>query len=116
MTTKVNLKINQGETYRHTMYLKDSQNQVVDITGHTARMQVRSRVDSADVLLELSTDNSGIIISNPTLGEFKLYISATTTANINWVYGVYDLEMVSPNEDVTRLIEGSVNVIKEVTR
>lgn len=116
MTTKVNLKINQGETYRHTLYWKNEQELPVDLTNYTARMQIRSKVDSPTVLLELTTANSGIVISNPVTGEFKLYISATLTSSMTWSSGVYDLEMVAPNDDVTRLIEGKVTVTKEVTR
>lgn len=116
MAAKINLKINQGETYRHTLYWRNDQDQAVDLTNFIARMHVRSKVDSPDVLLELTTENSGIVISNPVNGEFKLYIPATLTAAITWTAGVYDLEMVAPNNDVTRLIEGKVAVTKEVTR
>lgn len=116
MTTKVNLKMNQGETYRHTLYWKDENDQPIDITGFTARMQVRAKTNSPEVLLELTTANGGVILSNPVAGELKLYVSATVTEAFSWIAGVYDLELIAPNDDVTRLIEGKITIIKEVTR
>lgn len=116
MTIKVNLKINQGETYRHTLTWKTEDGTPVNLTGYFARMQIRSTVDSPVVLVSLTTENGGINITNALTGEFKLFISATDTSAFTWVAGMYDLEMLAPNTDVIRLLAGSVSVSKEITR
>jgi len=79
-------------------------------------MQIRAKIDDVTPKLELNTTNNRITIANPIAGEIQLYISATDTSTINWVSGVYDLELVSPSGDVTRLVEGTVSISREVTR
>jgi len=63
-------------------------------------MQIRAKIDDVTPKLELNTTNNRITIANPIAGEIQLYISATDTSTINWVSGVYDLELVSPSGDV----------------
>lgn len=111
------ITILQGETLRRTMVWKAGAPAVpVDLTGCTARMQVRSEVGSPDVLLELTTANGHIEIE-PLDGEITLLLSAAETAAItSWQRGVYDLEVVHSDGSVRRLLEGSVKVKPEVTR
>lgn len=87
----------------------------VDITGCTARMQVRAEVDSPDVLLSLTTENGGIALGGAT-GSVVLTLTALQTAAIDWEQGVYDLELVYPDARVRRLMAGRVVVSPEVTR
>lgn len=87
----------------------------VDLTGYTARMQMRTAVGATDVLVDLTTENSGITLDAAT-GEITLSMSATDTAALAWRQAVYDLELVAPSGFVTRLAEGSVQVTPEVTR
>lgn len=116
MTTKLNLKVNQGATYKHTIFWVDDNDVPINITGHVCRMQARAKLDAPSTLLNLTTENGGLIIANALLGEIRIYLSATDTTNINWTSAVYDLEIEAPNGDVTRLIEGKITVTKEVTR
>jgi hypothetical protein len=87
----------------------------MDLTGYTARMQARSSVGAADTLLDLTTENSGIVI-DPATGTIELRIDATDTAALAWTQGVYDLELVDATGFTTRLAQGSVSVEREVTR
>lgn len=94
---------------------KDSAGAAVNLTGYTARMQVRQNASAEEVLLELSTTNSKISIT-PLTGTITLIFSAATTAAIDWKRGKYDLEMTSADGTVTRLIEGEITVSREITR
>ena len=87
----------------------------VDLTGCTARMQVRSEVTSPVVLVELTTENGRILLGGAD-GTVDLLISAADTAAFAWEAGVWDLEIVHPGGQVTRLAEGSLSVSPEVTR
>jgi hypothetical protein len=87
----------------------------LDLTGYTARMQLRASVASPDVLLELSTATTGITIDSPT-GTIQRTIAATDTAAITWTQAVYDLVLTDGAGKVTRLAEGNVIVRREVTR
>lgn len=113
---KVKLFIDQGATFRKRLVWSTGTPAVpVDLTGYTARMQIRADIASPTVLHELTTENGGITLGGAT-GQIDLYISAAATAAFAWQAGVYDLELVAPNGDVTRLIEGTVQVSREVTR
>lgn len=90
-------------------------NQPTDLAGYIARMQIREAVDSASVLLELTSTAGDIVLDN-VLKTITLTIDAVDTAALTFTAGVYDLEMVSPGGVVTRLLEGAVSVIGEVTR
>ena len=114
--SKLNLPIvEKGATYRHTLFWKDSSNVAIDLTGCTAKLQVRESVDSESVIVELSTENDRIII-DPELGKIDLFISDEDTTVLDGFGGVYDLEVYLSNGDTTRLIEGRMTFKPEVTR
>ena len=117
MTTPAKLKftIYQGATFRKRLKWTAPSGTPVDLTGCTARMQVRSEVASPDALLELTTVNGGIVLGGA-LGTIDLYVSDEDTGAIAWDGGVWDLEIVHPGGEVTRLAQGSVSVSPEVTR
>ena len=116
-TFKINLKINQGATFSKLVTWKTGTPPVpVDLTGCTARMQVRARVDSPTALLDLTTENGGIVLGG-VLGTIEFCkLSATASAAIGWKSGVYDLEIVFPGGTVLRKMAGSVAISPEVTR
>lgn len=107
--------IEQGATLLKPIVWKDSSGTPVNLTGYTAKMQVRQSVASPDILLEMSTANSKIQLT-PSTGTITLVFSAATTAAIAWKRGKYDLELTSADGTVTRLIEGQISVSQEITR
>jgi hypothetical protein len=113
---KLKLTIEQGATFRKTLTWKAGTPAVpVDLTGCTARMQIRSEITSATILVTLTTENGGIILGGAA-GTIELFIDPVATAAITWTAGVYDLEVVFSLTDVRRLLYGVVAVSPEVTR
>lgn len=90
-------------------------NQPVNLSGLTARMQIRAKLDDVAVIKELTTLNGGIIINN-TAKTIEIYISATDTALFSFQSAVYSLELVSASGEVTQLINGTLTLVREVTR
>lgn len=107
--------IEQGATYNQPLVWKDSSGTTVNVTGYTARMQIRKTVDATTIILTLTTENGRITVGGSN-GLITLLVSATDTAALTSFCGVYDLEVISPTGVVTRLLEGQVEVSKEVTR
>jgi zona occludens toxin (predicted ATPase) len=107
--------IEQGATLIKPIVWKDSTGTAVNLTGWTAKMQVRQSIASEDVLLEMSTSNGKITIT-PLTGSINLIFSAATTAAITWKRGKYDLELTAADGTVVRLIEGQITVSQEITR
>jgi len=110
------LLVEQGSTYSQSVQWKTgSPAAAVNLTGYTARMQLRSSVTASTAALSLTTENGRISITANT-GTVTLSISATDTAALTAGRYVYDLELVSSGGQVTRLMEGVVTVSAEVTR
>jgi len=110
-----NFEIEQGATLVLPFVWQSSDGTPVDLSGYTARMQVRRTVSSPDVLLEATTANNRLQIS-ALAGQVSLVLPASVTEAIDWTRGRYDLELESPDGVVTRLLFGEVTVSKEVTR
>lgn len=114
--TKFNLDVYQGADYDRTLTFKVGDPAgPADLTGCTARAQIRSSVASKTVLLELTTENARIVLGGPA-GTITLAMSATDTAGLPPGDLVYDLELVYPSGRVRRLLYGTVCVSPEVTR
>ncbi len=119
---ELNLTMYQGASWDYTLTWTTTAGSVttpVDLTGYSARMQVRETQSSTATILSL-TSGSGITLGG-TAGTILLEASATTTAGIATSQTpqnqfVYDLELVSGAGYVTRLVEGNFLIDPEVTR
>lgn len=118
-TVSYDMKCKAGTTFRKIFTFKDSNENLIDFTGYSARMQLRTSYDASTPTLELTSDNDGIVIDG-TAGTVALFISDQDTSSlapdfikINYVY---DLELIAPNEDVLSPIYGKFTVSPEVTR
>jgi len=110
------ITIEQGATFRLSLIWKDSAGALVDLTGYTARMQVRRRHSSEDPPALSLTSAAGDIVLGGTAGTIVVTAAATVTDDIDFKAGVYDLELEDSTGFVTRLVEGSVTITPEVTR
>lgn len=109
------ITIEQGATFQLELIWKNPDTTPINLTGYTARMQVRKKHADTVKVLDLTTQNGKIIIT-PLLGKINVTVPATETDDITIKTGVYDLELESSTGIVTRLIEGGVTVSPEVTR
>ena len=86
-----------------------------DLTGWTARMQVRPAVDSDTKSVDATTENNMIVLGGAT-GDVSIVLPASETDKVTYKKGVYDLELVSPDGRVVRLLQGRVICSLNVTR
>jgi hypothetical protein len=107
------IKMDQGSTFSLVLTYKDSGGNVIDLSGYTARMQMR-RNHQDDSLIDLTTENGRIALGG-VAGTVTLTIAATDTAALPPVEGVYDLEIVS-GAVVDKLLAGTFSIAREVTR
>lgn len=118
MTTKpgqYDIAIYQGSTYSQQFTWKDQNGAAINLTGYSARMKVRPGVDSATVLLDLTTANAKITLGG-VAGTITVNLTDVETAALAAMLGVYDLELISGGGVVTRLLQGNLIVSNEVTR
>lgn len=112
-----NIVADQGSTLSRIIYYKDPAKKPIAFSGYTARMQVRSTVDSDTVILELTTENGRIELGD-TDGSISLYVADTVMISIPEGIYVYDLELVAPSSTlyVYKILQGNFAVRSEVTR
>jgi hypothetical protein len=113
-----NITCQQGATLQRQLTWTDSARDAYNLTGYTARMQVRDNVSSNTIVIALSTTagSGGTITLGGTAGTVDLLIPAANTTTLTAGQYVYDLELVSGGGVVTRLLEGNFKVTAEVTR
>jgi hypothetical protein len=114
-----NIELNDVNSLEYTSYTSGGVvafNTPVDLTGYTARMQIKAKLTDTVNILSLTTDvNGGITIDN-VAKTITLTITAVQTAALTFKTAVYSLEMVSSGGVVTELMSGKIAIEKEVTR
>ena len=98
------LTIDQGSTFVIDITVKEA-GSVKDLTGYSARAQMRSTKTAADVAATFTCT-----IPIPTNGIVKMELPATTSSAMTAGLFFYDLEIHTGSDAIVkRLIEGKVN-------
>jgi hypothetical protein len=105
------LFLEQGTTFTTSITLDDIDGVPFDLTDVTAKSQIRKSYYSAN-----STAEFAITINDPTEGVIILVLDSSVTANIAAGRYVYDVAIKDTVNTVTRVLEGIVNVIPQVTK
>lgn len=113
MPTNHNLNIIKGSVFTKTVYVKDVDKNPADLSGYTAKMQIRK---SNQLIVELSTANARIDIT-PLEGKITLSISsADTKAITNTGIAQYDLDLIDASGETNTVMSGVVSIVEEVTQ
>ena len=111
-----NVTIRQGATWVLAFRVRDD-GVARNLTGWSARMQVRETHASATALLSLTSSPAAGVTIDTGLGKVTLEATAAQTAALPApLAAVYDVEMVSPAGKVDRVLEGVARITPEVTR
>ena len=105
----------QGATFLRTISLKSSKRLPVALTGYTGRMHIREIVTSNEIIEAQTTENGRITIGASS-GTITLLIPPLDMEEIDPGTYVYDVEIESPEGEVTRVVHGKFTVRPEVTR
>ena len=131
---KYSFVIERGATTEFEIQYKDASNTLVDLSGYTARMQIKdarpgeSATTYATLTSSLASGTdyektisgsflslSGSNLTNPlSSGSIGVYIGYGVTDAFTFSKGVYDIELTSGSIR-TRLLEGNVTVTQQVT-
>jgi hypothetical protein len=106
---KANIVIDQGTDFSTSINVTNDDGDIVDLTGYTAAAQMRKHYTSSN------SHNFTTSIS-AAQGIVTISMTANTTAAITAGRYVYDCELTSSSNAVTRLVEGIVTVTPQVTR
>ena len=108
MATKLNLFIDQGTDFSTTIEVTDDAGDPINLTTYTGRSQMRKHYTSTTYKSFNVTGNAN--------GVITISMNAATSANITGGRYVWDLELVSSGNVVSRIVEGIVTINPEVTR
>lgn len=112
---KYTIQIEPGATFELPLQFLDANSVPINLTGYTARMQVRP-APGGTLILDLTTSNGKIVITDAAQGKLKLLVEASETNSVPPGVYRYDLELQSPANVVTRYLEGQVRVKEQITQ
>lgn len=110
------ITIDKGATFTMRAIWMDSAGALMNLTQFSARMQIRKSHKDETVMVSLTSDPAGGIVLGGAAGTVDITITDETTSAIQGARGVYDIELISFDGVVTRLLEGAVEFTPEVTR
>lgn len=109
MAIKGNITIDQGADFSTNILLRDESGNLLDLNGYSGAAQMRRTHTS------LTAIDFTVAILVPT-SEIVLSLTNQQTANITPGRYVYDVELTTNSNTITRIVEGIVTVTPEVTR
>jgi hypothetical protein len=105
-----NLLIEQGTTYTTTITLDDVYGNNYNLVGYSANSQIRKSYYSSNASATFSTSvNTGA-------SSITLNLSSTITSSMSPGRYVYDTIITDASNNVTRILEGMIDVSPRVSR
>jgi len=113
MAAQKNFEVDQNATFNFEVQYLDEDESPIQLHFHTAKMQVRDTQGGKKVAFTL-TESDGITIS-PIEGKLSISISADRTNKLFYPKSAYDLVLIDPSVNKTRLLEGYMTLNRAVT-
>lgn len=113
MAAQKNFEVDQNTTFTFEVQYLDEDQTPIQLNFHTAKLQVRDTQGGKKLAFTL-TEQDGINIS-PTEGKLQISISADRTNKMFYPKSAYDLVIVDPSVNKTRLLEGYMTLNRSVT-
>ena len=111
MAIYANLTIDQGSDFFSVVSVEGSNGLPYDLTGHTARGQIRKTYTSS------TSYPFTVTINNPVQGDIEIALDNTVTSSMKAGRYVYDIEITEAvTGDRTRVVEGQVEITPGVSR
>ena len=112
MAAFVELFIDQGTTFNNVINLTDDlTNASINTTNYTVTSQLRRSYYSANAAANITCT-----ITNASNGEITLSMTAGQTANIKPGRYLFDVKTADENNVVSRILEGIINILPQVTK
>jgi uncharacterized membrane protein YkoI len=109
MSGKYNIVADQGATF-NLNFRVETNGTAWDLSDYTFAMQVRRSSSSSTTLLNITS------ATMTALGQVSVTVSAETMNDVPAGRWVYDIELTSSGDEVTRILEGRFIVSPQVTQ
>jgi len=110
MAVVANLLVDQGTDFETTIDIVGTDGSTMDLTGYTIAAQARKAYTSSTAY------NFNASVVSPAGGVAKITLLNGVTSTMKAGRYVYDVEMTSATGVRTRVVEGILEVMPEVTR
>jgi hypothetical protein len=108
-----NFEVDQGATFSFQIEYLDSNDNPIDLTGSTAKMQIRDTKGGKQLVTTLSTPSSnGINIAG---NMITVTIPANATNKLIFPKSAYDILVTDTNGNKIRILEGFLTLDRSVT-
>lgn len=113
VTFNEDLVFHQGATFDDT-YTWEADAVAIDLTGCTAKMQVRTAYGAAAAVVTIDTAGGGIVLGG-TAGTIRIVVADDVTLALATGDYVYDLHLFWGDGTTEKIMRGAVSVLPGVT-
>ena len=114
MAGQKNFEVDQNATFSFIVEYKDNNGLPIDLTGSSAKLQVRDTKGGSKLAFSLTSPAGGITI-DPTNGKLTVKMTPTQTNKLFYPKSSYDLMISDSNGNKIKLIEGFLTLSRSVT-
>jgi hypothetical protein len=114
MAGQKNFEVDQNTTFTFTIEYEDPTGNPINLTGCTAKMQVRDSKGGQKLAFTLTSPSGGITI-DPLDGKLTIKMTPTQTSKLFYPKSEYDLMLTDINLNKTKLLEGFLTLSRSVT-
>jgi hypothetical protein len=114
MAGQKNFEVDQNATFTFTIEYKDNNGNAIDLTGASAKMQIRDTKGGSKLAVTLTSPAGGITIDGPE-GTLTVKITPTQTNKLFYPKSSYDIMVVDTNGNKIKLLEGFMTLSRSVT-
>lgn len=114
MAGQKNFEVDQNATFSFVVEYKDENDNAIDLSGASAKMQVRDTRGGTKLAVTLTSPSGGITIDGPN-GKLTVKMTPTQTSKIFYPKSSYDVMVVDSNGNKIKLLEGFMTLNRSVT-
>ncbi len=115
MAVKKNFEVDQNATFTFQIeYTEDDELTPIDLTGSSAKLQVRDTQGGSKLAFTLTSPAGGIVIDGPA-GTLDIKMTPTQTNKLFYPKSAYDIMVIDTNGNKIKLLEGFLTLNRSVT-
>lgn len=114
MAGQKNFEVDQNATFSFILEYKDDNGNAIDLSGASAKMQIRDTKGGNKLAVTLTSPSGGITIDGPN-GKLNVKLTPTQTNKLFFPKSSYDIMVVDSNSNKIKLLEGFMTLNRSVT-
>jgi hypothetical protein len=115
MAGQKNFEVDQNATFSFQVtYTEEDETTPIDLTGASAKMQVRDTKGGNKLAVTLTSPSGGITIDGPE-GVLNIKMTPTQTNKLFYPKSSYDVMVIDSNGNKIKLLEGFKTLNRSVT-